>query len=250
MYLYLTSCQKRDKVLVIVRGDSFADGIGSSGTTSSAEFYKGTQIQGDSTWAKQLQSLLNRQEHYKFDVDMVGFPGQTSAWFLKSDQLPQLKEKIAEGANQYKYIVYCSEFGTNDEANPGVNDSTSVDSLVNNLKQINQSVARMPGTRGKLFILAYPLTNRADKWAKPNSNAFRNRFNALIKKRPAIISADDVMDFGSFPNLYSDGAPNGLLFNQNDADHLQAVHPNNLGYARLAQMTASAVLNVLPPPAK
>jgi lysophospholipase L1-like esterase len=245
LLIIISSCQKKDKVLVIVRGDSFADGIGSSGTSSSAEFYKGTQVQGDSTWGKQLQVLLDKREDYRYEVDMVGYPGQTSAWFLKSNELPAVKKKIADAANDYKYIIFCAEFGTNDEANPGVNDNTSVDSLINNIAAINQSIKGIPGTNGKLYILGYPLTRRIDKFTQRNSNIFRNRYNLKIIGDPSLIKSDVVMDYRKNSALYDDRAPQGPKFSKSDVDHLSGVHPNDEGYKQLAIMVGDVIVEIL-----
>ncbi len=239
------SCNRRDKVLVVVRGDSFADGIGSSGTTSSATFYQGKQIQGDSTWGKQLQRLLDKRDDYAYDVDMIGFPGQTADWFIKSGELAKTKKTVNDALGNYKYIVYCSEFGTNEEASPNVDSDTSVYKLITNLKFISKQLRSFSGTSSKLLVIGYPLTRRVDKYMQPSSNAFRNKFNTLIRSSPQLIGADLTMRFAACPNLYSDNAPYGDRFNQKDVDNLKGVHPNDAGYNQLALMTADAIIQVI-----
>jgi lysophospholipase L1-like esterase len=241
----LCACNRKEKVLVIVRGDSFADGIGSSGTTSSATFYQGKQVQGDSTWGKQLQRILDKRDDYSYEVDMVGFPGQTAAWFIKSGELTKTKKTINDALGKYKYIVYCSEFGTNEASTPGVNDNTSVDSLANNIRFISKQVRSFSDTSSTLFVIAYPLTRRVDKYMQPGSNDFRNRYNTIIRKTPKAVGADLTMRFDACPNLYSDKAPYGDKFNQQDVDKLKGVHLNDAGYYQLAQMTADGVLQLV-----
>ncbi len=243
--LLLSSCQRRDKVAVVIIGDSFVYGIGSEGTSSSADFFKGRQRQGDYTWQKQLEHLLDERNDFNFEYYMFGFPGQTSAWYKNSDELNVVVKRLQEGGVGYKKIIYCSAFGTNDQAAENVNDSTSVDTLVMNINSISKRIRNVKSIKGRLTILGYPLTRVEGKFAKPNGNAFRKRYNSLIINNPSIIGADKVLSFKSYPDLYSDEAPKGYAFNQDDVDGLNGVHPNNKGYEQLAKMTADCINQTL-----
>lgn len=243
--LILLSCHRRDKVAIIILGDSFANGIGSEGTTKSADYYAGKQKQGEYTWGKQLQRLLEKRKDYTYEVFMYGFPGQTAAWYIHSNELQLALKNLESDGHKYKHIIYCSAFGTNDEAAVNVNDSTSVDTLINNISKVSKLIRSVKNIKGKLTIIGFPLTRVEGKYAKPNGNAFRNRYNKLIANDPSLIGADKILDYKKYPSLYSDDAPEGSSFNQHDVDGLNSVHPNNKGYSQLAKMTEGCIIDIV-----
>ncbi len=239
--------QRSDKILVIFRGDSFCSGIGSSGTSSSATFSTGEQVEGPNTWGKQLQHCLDSINKGKYVVDMVGYPGQTSNWYLHSSEFQEALKQIKDSMDNYSMVVFCPEFGTNDEVMPGVDKPGYADTLLSKIYSINKKARNAVGDNTRFKIIGYPLTNRGDKYAKINTDNFRTLYNSMIIKAPESIGADIVLNYQKYPELFSKDAHKGKFINQNDSDHLSGVHPNDAGYGVLAKIAADAVIKMSKP---
>jgi hypothetical protein len=236
----------KNRILVVIRGDSYCDGIGSSGTTSSSTYYAGKQIQGPQTWEKQLQRRLNQNTSGKiFIVSMEGYPGETAKWFVNGDDgnthFKDAKDYISDNITAYSMIIFSSPFGINESGNMGAKKEFSTDTLISNINKISKDVLSIDD---KIKIIGYPVPRRVDKFSKPYTNDFRNAYNSQILKNPQAIGSASVINYANYPEIYSNNAPFTKYYNQHDVDGLMGVHPSDLGYKILAEMYAEEIARI------
>jgi lysophospholipase L1-like esterase len=232
---FFYSCQstlvvpiKNIKVQLVFLGDSFTDGIGTTGTNSSTSV---PRVHGNMSFP--LQTVRDLNDTAIFKPVIRGYPGQTAIGYINQ----QLQADLALFyPKDYDEIICVIEFGANDLTSY-VN--TSVTDFAKNIVTLHGLVKAISP---KIKTIVMPVAPRLDMAFNNDFNTKRNEYNNWISNNYKTF-ANAYGDYTNYQQVYADHADNcSYFFNYLDVDHLTGVHPTDRGAAVIAEMAVQSIV--------